>query len=62
MAQAADGARIAAEYRRLPGLSPGHESPELRLAIRKMSNRRETMVELFNPAPIVRLDRLGSLP
>jgi Zn-dependent peptidase ImmA (M78 family) len=38
---------LATEYRRLPGLLPGQESPELRLAIRKMSNRRETMVELL---------------
>jgi len=38
---------LATEYRRLPGLSPGQESPELRLAIRKMSNRRETMVDLL---------------
>jgi len=38
---------LATEYRRLPGLSPGHESPELRLAIRKMSNRRETMVDFL---------------
>ncbi|MCC5805110.1 MAG: ImmA/IrrE family metallo-endopeptidase [Opitutales bacterium] len=38
---------LAAEYRRLPGVSPGGESPELRLAIRQMSNRRETMLELL---------------
>ena len=40
-------APLAAEYRRLPGVTPGHESPELRLAVRKMSNRREMMVELL---------------
>jgi len=39
-------APLAAEYRRLAGVTPGHESPELRLAVRKMSNRREMMVEL----------------
>ena len=38
---------LAAEYRRLSGVTPGHESPELRLAIRQMSNRRETAVELL---------------
>lgn len=40
-------APLAAEYRRLPGVTPGQESPELRLAVRKMSNRREMMVELL---------------
>ncbi len=38
---------LAAEYRRLPGIVPGEESPELRLAIRKMSARRETMIQLL---------------
>ena len=37
---------LAAEYRRLPGVTPGQESPELRLAIRTMSYRRETVIEL----------------
>ncbi len=46
-------AALATEYRRLPGLSPGEESPELRLAVRKMSNRRETMIDL--------LDEVGDL-
>lgn len=40
-------APLAAEYRRLAGVLPGEESPELRLAIRQMSNRRETMLELL---------------
>ncbi|MCX6874858.1 MAG: helix-turn-helix transcriptional regulator [Verrucomicrobia bacterium] len=40
-------APLAAEYRRLPGVIPGHESPELRFAARRMSNRREMMVELL---------------
>jgi len=38
---------LAAEYRRLPGVTIGQESPELRLAIRQMSSRRETMIELL---------------
>jgi Zn-dependent peptidase ImmA (M78 family)/transcriptional regulator with XRE-family HTH domain len=46
---------LAAEYRRLPGIEPGHESPELRLALRQMLNRRENalnlMGELGEPIP-----------
>lgn len=38
---------LAAEYRRLPGVRPGVESPELRLALRIMSYRREIAVELM---------------
>ncbi len=38
---------LAAEYRRLPGIVPGQESPELRFAVRKMSARRETMLQLL---------------
>lgn len=37
---------LAAEYRRLPGIEPGAESPELRLAIRVMSYRREVALQL----------------
>jgi len=37
---------IAAEYRRLPGVKPGSESPEFRLAIRLMMQRRELALEL----------------
>jgi transcriptional regulator with XRE-family HTH domain/Zn-dependent peptidase ImmA (M78 family) len=37
---------LAAEYRRLPGVTPGVESPEFRLALRVMSSRREAMLEL----------------
>ncbi|MFZ4778959.1 MAG: helix-turn-helix domain-containing protein [Terrimicrobiaceae bacterium] len=37
----------AAEYRRLAGVKPGNESPELRLALRRMSSRRETMMQLL---------------
>ncbi len=46
---------LAAEYRRLPGVQPGRESPELRLAIWVMSHRRETALalseELGHPVP-----------
>lgn len=38
---------LASEYRRLPGVVPGVESPELRLAIRVMSLRREAALELL---------------
>ena len=38
---------LGAEYRRLPGVTPGEESPELRLALRKMSGRREIMLNLL---------------
>ena len=34
---------LAAEYRRLPGVIPGAESPELRLAIRTMMRRRNAV-------------------
>lgn len=37
---------LAAEYRRLPGIEPGEESPELRLAIRIMSQRRDVALQL----------------
>ncbi|MGH8338564.1 MAG: helix-turn-helix transcriptional regulator, partial [Gammaproteobacteria bacterium] len=46
---------LAAEYRRLPNVEPGHESPELRLALRQMLTRRENalnlMAELGEPIP-----------
>jgi len=38
---------LAAEYRRLPGIRPGHESPELRLAVRQMLTRRENALNLI---------------
>jgi len=38
---------LSAEYRRLPGVEPGVESPELRLALRVMSQRREIALELL---------------
>ena len=48
-------APLAAEYRRLPGVVVGEESPELRLALRQMSIRREEAMNL--------VDELGeSLP
>jgi transcriptional regulator with XRE-family HTH domain len=37
---------LAAEYRRLSGVQPGVESPELRLAIRGLSTRRELTIQL----------------
>lgn len=46
---------LAAEYRRLPGIRPRHESPEMRLALRQMLTRRENalslMAELGVPVP-----------
>src|ERR1035441_7051116 len=46
---------LAAEYRRLPDVEPGHESPEFRLALRQMVTRRENalnlMGELGEPIP-----------
>lgn len=45
---------LAAEYRRLPKVTPGAESPELRLALRRMLLRRETGLEL--------MDELGETP
>jgi Zn-dependent peptidase ImmA (M78 family)/transcriptional regulator with XRE-family HTH domain len=38
---------LAAEYRRLPGVEPGHETPEFRLAIRQMVTRRENTINLM---------------
>lgn len=38
---------LAAEYRRLPGVTPGVESPDLRLALRTMSYRRDVLLELL---------------
>jgi Zn-dependent peptidase ImmA (M78 family)/transcriptional regulator with XRE-family HTH domain len=37
---------LASEYRHLPGVRPGVESPELRLAIRVMSLRRDAAIDL----------------
>jgi Zn-dependent peptidase ImmA (M78 family)/transcriptional regulator with XRE-family HTH domain len=37
---------LAAQYRRLPKVTPGLESPELRLALRTMAQRREAALEL----------------
>ena len=46
---------LAAEYRHLPGVKPGVESPEFRLALRVMSQRREVALvlseELGVPVP-----------
>lgn len=38
---------LAAEYRRLPGVEVGSESPALRLAIRQMLNRRTLALDLL---------------
>ena len=38
---------LGAEYRRLPGMAPGHESPEMRLAVRQMLIRRENAINLL---------------
>lgn len=50
---------LGAEYRRLPNVVPGQESPELRLALRQMLIRRENalnlMGELGEPVPEFRL-------
>lgn len=58
---------LAAEYRRLPHVIPGHESPELRLAIRQMLTRRENALnllgELGEPEPAFSLGaRLNESP
>lgn len=39
---------LSSEYRHLPGVVPGVESPELRLALRTMSQRRELTISLSN--------------
>lgn len=39
---------LAADYRRLPGVVSGHESPEMRLAIRQMLLRRDAMSNLLD--------------
>lgn len=38
---------LASEYRRLPGVVAGEESPELRIAVRQMSNRRDRAMNLL---------------
>jgi len=38
---------LAAEYRRLTGVTVGAESPQLRLALRQMLNRREYAINLY---------------
>lgn len=38
---------LGAEYRRLPNVEPGRESPELRLALRQMLIRRENTLNLM---------------
>ena len=58
---------LATEYRRLPGVQVGHESPELRLALRAMIERRERALELLDelgePVPRISLRaRLSDSP
>lgn len=38
---------LATEYRRLPGVVPGQESPEFRRAVRDMLARRQTTIDLY---------------
>jgi Zn-dependent peptidase ImmA (M78 family)/DNA-binding XRE family transcriptional regulator len=38
---------IQSEYRRLPGVKPGKESPELRFALRDLHRRRDFAIELL---------------
>jgi Zn-dependent peptidase ImmA (M78 family)/transcriptional regulator with XRE-family HTH domain len=45
---------LATEYRRLPGVKPGEESPELRVALRDMLYRRRVALNL--------LEELGETP
>jgi len=54
---------LAAEYRRLPGIRPGHESPELRLAVRQMLTRRENALSLMAEmgAPVPNFDLIAHL-
>jgi transcriptional regulator with XRE-family HTH domain len=44
---------LATEYRRLPDVEPGHESPELRLALRQMLTRRENGLPGFGGVPLL---------
>jgi len=39
---------LSAEYRRLPHVAPGEESPLLRLALRQMINRRQAALDLYD--------------
>jgi Zn-dependent peptidase ImmA (M78 family)/DNA-binding XRE family transcriptional regulator len=58
---------LASEYRRLPGVTPGKESPELRLALREMIHRRNTALDLIaelgdEPEPFALRAHLGEEP
>lgn len=39
---------LATEYRRLPGVRPGAEAPELRLAVRRLVHRRRLALNLYS--------------
>ena len=58
---------LAAEYRRLPNVSVGQESPHLRLSLRQMIRRRELAIELMeelniNPIPFQAVAHLHEKP
>jgi Zn-dependent peptidase ImmA (M78 family)/DNA-binding XRE family transcriptional regulator len=58
---------LASEYRRLPGVTPGKESPELRVALRDLRRRRDIALELMeeNEETLPRFTlaaRLGEAP
>lgn len=54
---------LASEYRRLPGVAVGAESPALRLALRQMLNRRSTALDLFDELsePLASFDQSAHL-
>ena len=58
---------LAAEYRRLPGITPGKESPELRFALRQMIYRRKGALDLLeelgdHPEPFSLNIKMGEAP
>ncbi|MDH3209568.1 MAG: XRE family transcriptional regulator [Burkholderiaceae bacterium] len=58
---------LASEYRRLPGIKVGAESPQLRLALRQMLNRRDYALNLYEelgePTPVFDIEaHLSELP
>lgn len=52
------GSPLATEYRRLPGVKPGQESPELRLALRRLQRCRAIALDLLeeNGEPVRSFD------
>jgi Zn-dependent peptidase ImmA (M78 family)/transcriptional regulator with XRE-family HTH domain len=58
---------LGGEYRRLPGVEPGRESPELRITLRQMLIRRENALNLMNElgepiSPLILRARLSEPP